>query len=153
MPELAILSDAQENEFVSFLQNNQNKSSFYKDLLNKYNKFGGLTQGQWDAVEKSIPREQAADLRALRLAKSGAVIIEGIHEITGTVLSLKAHDSRGLVFTIETDEELRLWGTVPADMREDVKVGSKVTFVAEILSSKPDPTFGFFKKPRAGMIL
>lgn len=153
MAELAIISEAIERELVSFLQNNKGKSSFYNDLLTKYNKFGGLTQGQWDAVEKAVPREQEQAGRQLRLANSGAVITEGIQEITGTVISLKAHDTRGLVWTVETEAELRLWGTVPTNLREEVTVGNKVTFAAEVMASEKDPTFGFFKKPRAGVIL
>jgi hypothetical protein len=82
-------------------------------------------------------------------------------EITGTVVSVKLHESgygRSIKMVVRDDSGFCVWGTLPESLREIVgvdedggprlaKKGLKIKFTATVTPSPDDSKFGFFKRP------
>jgi len=81
---------------------------------------------------------------------------EGRLEVEGVVLSVKEREGYmgGVVLKMVVDGGgFRVWGTVPADIEDDIERGSRVRFTATLTRADDDPSFGFFKRPAKAVLV
>jgi hypothetical protein len=134
--------DASDNEFV-------------RDVMAKGEKYGDLSDRQFDAICKAIVRDREREAkRAEWETEERGTIAEGRQTIEGEVISTKwqANDyGERLVMTVKDSENRCYWGTVPSKL--DVEVGDRVRFVGTVTRSDKDESFGFFKRPAKGEVL
>lgn len=157
------------------------EDTFLQDLMRKLKNYGSLSEKQTPWVKKCLDRfveRQIADAKRAEEKATVADVEEGTYEFTGTVVSIKLHESDfgdSFKMTVKADDGRVYWGTVPASLETwweqntdpdegyftgfpgfDEKKGSgerngigvKVTIKASVTKSNKDRTFGFFKRPR-----
>lgn len=140
-----------------------NWNNFYRDLLEKLERFGTLTDGQMAAVERNIDKDNLRSAeREARMEREAAMpknpCPTGRGQITGECLSTKWKDSDygpQLKMLVLDDRGFKVWGTVPGHLSGDdgLQRGDRITFVAAVTQSDDDELFGFFKRPSKAEIL
>lgn len=132
-------------------------STVVGDILSKAYRFP-LSEKQVQVLEKALTDFNARDARkaaekaAAKTPKAGRRVVEG------TVLSLKestfeacyGRTVRQIKVLVKCDG-YKLYGTVPASIAADVKVGDSIRFTATVAAKEPG--FGFFIRPTGGEIL
>lgn len=80
--------------------------------------------------------------------------------VTGNVLSIKQEESYfGYTPSITwkmlvmSDENFKVWSTIPAAILGDVEVGTKISFTATLTRSDKDSSFAFAKRPSKARIV
>ena len=83
--------------------------------------------------------------------------VEGRDIIKGTVQKIKVYGNEDIGFAtkmIVLDErDFAVFGSMPSNIANDVKVGDKVQFNATVHPSPNDTTFGFYKRPLKAQIV
>jgi len=138
-------------------------NNFYRDLLEKLEKFGTLTDGQMAAVERNMEKDiQRSAEREARMEREAAMdknpCPTGRGQITGEILSRKWKDTDfgpSLKMLVLDDRGFKVYGSVPSRLSGDdgVQRGDRITFTAEVSQSNDDEFFGFFKRPTKAEIL
>lgn len=113
---------------------------------------GTLTEKQCTAI--------LASARELELLEDALPVPDGKEVVTGTVSSVRVKETlHGLTLkmVLLEDRGFKLYGTVPAALREDleprVTAGNRVQFTATISPSRDSEFFGFYRRPTGGRIL
>ena len=122
------------------------------DIVSKLVKYGSISDRQMQYVEtllKKIPARhvQQAQWAQERASAKPAPIGDRV-TFTGTVIKVAFHDSqfgRSLKMTVKHADGWAAWGTVPAGL--EVEKGNTVTLTANLMASRDNPTFAFFKRP------
>ncbi len=130
-------------------------NNFYADLLVKLEKYGKLSDGQIEAVERNMVKdnERSAE-REARMEREAAMdkipVPEGRIEISGEVQSAKWKDTPygySMKMLVLDDRGFKVYGSVPSAATDDVKTGVRISFLASVERSEDDEYFGFFKRP------
>lgn len=138
-----------------------------KDILRKGKKYGSISERQGELVLK-IAREEAekaaAKVEAPVVEEEKMVPVPESDErvtVVGEVLMTRYEESNfsyyggslKMLLKVNTpDGFFKLWGTCPAAVDEAVK-GDKIQFVARLVRSDRDESFGFYKNPRKAVIV
>lgn len=139
---------------VAHMRKNQ-WNNFYSDLLEKLEKFGKLSEGQMEAVERNMEKDnQRSAERDARIEREAAMdktpVPEGRQEIGGEVISAKWKDTpygQSLKMLVLDDRGFKVYGSVPSAATDEVKTGVRISFIASVERSEDDEYFGFFKRP------
>lgn len=139
---------------VAHMRKNQ-WNNFYSDLLEKLEKFGKLSEGQMEAVERNMEKDnQRSAERDARIEREAAMdktpVPEGRQEISGEVISSKWKDTpygQSLKMLVLDDRGFKVYGSVPSAATDEVKTGVRISFIASVERSEDDEYFGFFKRP------
>lgn len=139
---------------VAHMRKNQ-WNNFYSDLLEKLEKFGKLSEGQMEAVERNMEKDnQRSAERDARIEREAAMdktpVPEGRQEIGGEVISSKWKDTpygQSLKMLVLDDRGFKVYGSVPSAATDEVKTGVRISFIASVERSEDDEYFGFFKRP------
>jgi len=118
-----------------------------KDIVQKIRRFGEPTVNQLALLVKLVQEDIAKRAQATATCTAGRQIVKG------RVLGLKEKPGFGYKaapitkMLVDTGTGVKLWGTVPERMVEEVTKGCVVEFSGTIEPSKDDPLFGFVKRP------
>jgi hypothetical protein len=136
--------------------NNRDMRTLY-NLSGKLSRWGSLTPGQQELIEKIIHREE---IEVVPVVTGKAV------EITGKILTTKRQESHyGTQYKmlVLDDRGFKVWGTIANSLHGsyeegnhrtvDELIGCRVTFVAQVDRSERDADFGFFKRPRKATVI
>jgi len=141
-------------------------NSFLSDLYSKlYVKGYKLSDRQCEAVLRSITRD--AEWAARKAAEALALVdapplVAGRQVIEGVITSAKVKFSQygeSLKMVVQLDSGNKVWGTVPDSIQAhfgygtDGMIGSRVSIVAEVTVSDNDLHFGFYKRPKNGVVI
>jgi len=153
---------------------NGNTRVFLRDLLNKQLKYGELTERQVDAVLKIRDRSREWRHDRAERAANAQPFRAGRRTIQGVIISTREQDTGygpTLKCLIDEGDGNRVWGTVPAQLRELTEItrfyneageyveqpprcpdlkGQTVRLTATVQQSDDDPHFGFYSRPTDG---
>lgn len=129
------------------LRHERAKSSILRSFANQLARRGGLSDRQVEvAFEIASRPPKPAD-------PTPVPVVEGRHEITGKVLTVREQASQfgyqlKMLVQVEAADgaAYKVWGTVPRSI-DTVERGAQVSFTATVERSKDDENFGFFKRP------
>jgi len=133
------------------------------DIRARFERYGSISPKQAALVRKLASEDGArkADFaaRAAKLAAGGVTVPVGAATIEGTVVVVKWKDGAfpGYKWLVESDAGWRVWGTVPAALRDDadeprITKGDRVRFRATVKRSD-DAAFGFASRPSQAVAL
>lgn len=129
-------------------------SGFMFDMVFAYNKYGSLTDNQAYAVRKI--KKQRDEFEAKKAAEKPAQpLLGGKRLLEGEVLSTKwqtdGYYGSTKKMVVKLLDGNRVFGTVPKSIA-DVERGQKVSLFGNVMVSKSDENFGFFKNPSKAVI-
>jgi len=154
-------------EVFAFLQGEQ-KGSFMQDMAASVKKWGALTEGQLNAVKKTMGKKE----EILTEVPEGRLVVSGKVVSTKAVENQYGCTIKGLVVCETPEGVFKVWGTMPQALlnaayelgleetpegednpcgMESLK-GRQVEFTATIARSDDDSSFGFFKRPSKASI-
>jgi hypothetical protein len=102
-------------------------------------------------ARKAQWEEEAAGADPIPVSTEGERMV-----VSGEVLSIKVRETfngSALKMVVRADEGWKVWGTVPASVRDSLQEGDVVRFTATVKPSDNDPKFGFFSRPTKATIL
>jgi hypothetical protein len=125
------------------------RNTFAQDVIGKLNHFGSLSQRQVEALVASLARDvERAAQRAQEATLPVGNAPSGRQTATGTVLSLKLHESsygEQLKMLVQLENRAKVWLSVPS--AASLERGDVVTVTATFTVSPTDSTFAFGKRP------
>jgi hypothetical protein len=91
---------------------------FYHSLMHKLNRYGGLTENQLAAIEKSINRQAEFEARKAEEPQPETPLAEGKREVEGVIVSTKVQEGympgeSVVKMLVKQDDLNKVWGTVP----------------------------------------
>ena len=132
-----------------------------RNILINGAQYGSLTDRQWAYAERLA---KSIETPAASSKVPSAEVVEGKHEITGKIISIKYKTIEettypGYRMLIEDAEGRKYYGSAPAALLESVErdvdslINREVVLSANVSRSPKDPHFGFFKNPRLVKLL
>ena len=118
-----------------------------KDIVEKIRRYGDPSEKQIALLVKLVEEDITKRSRATAVCTAGRQIIKG------RVLGLKQKPGFGYKadpitkMLVDTGTGVKLWGTVPERLVDQVQKGCVVEFSGTIEPSQDDPLFGFVKRP------
>lgn len=126
------------------------RNDFARDILNKFNHYGEMSQRQAECFVSSLKRDhEFAAKRAAADAEPKGPLPTGRQEFDGEILSVQVRESQyGPVkkILVKLENNSKVWMTLPA-AASSASRGEKMRFRATLEVSKDDPSFGFGKRP------
>jgi hypothetical protein len=125
-----------------------------EDIKAKLFKYGSISEKQAALVMK-IAIEEAERTPEPTPEPIPEGLLDGRHEFSGEVLTLKWQDSMwggGFKMLLRDDRGFKLWGTA-FELDEEYVKGDRVAFMARVERSEDDPCFGFFSRPTKGQVI
>ncbi|UCC72038.1 MAG: hypothetical protein JSV86_16970 [Gemmatimonadota bacterium] len=129
-----------------------------RDIAERFERYGSISPKQ-AALVKKLAAEAAARkaefaARAAKLAAGGVTVPTGKTRVEGTVVAVTWKDGfyPGYKMLVEADAGWRVWGTLPAALRDEdgepvVVKGDRIAFTGTLKASDDDPAFGFVSRP------
>lgn len=120
--------------------------TFLQDVANSLQVRGSLSAKQVDYAVKALDK--------LENPEPVGQLEDGRQTIEGTVLKVKWYENDfggAFKMTVKTDDNCRVWGTVPSSISSDELEGKRVRFDASV--TVKDEGFGFFKRPTKAEVL
>jgi hypothetical protein len=121
-----------------------------------------LTEKQVNYLGTLLGRIAASNLRksqwAAESANAGPIPVTAGEKsrmtISGEIVSLKFKDYQGSwKMVVRADDGWKVYGSLPASIREQAQVGNYVRFTGTVTVSEKDPAFGFFSRPSKAVII
>lgn len=150
------------------------EETFEAKFVRYVERYGEASDKFVAAIQRSKIRSEEWAAKKAEEAKTAKPVVEGRIKLTGEIVSTKVvhngYDSV-LKMLVKDDRGFKVWGTCPASIEEaryarrradlDRPEGKpsiydannfveRVEFVATVMASDDDPTFGFFKRPSGG---
>lgn len=138
-------------DYLTALESEVHKNNdFVRDVLNKLDRYGSLSDAQLAAIPGSLARDEFIAARTAKReeekANAGPAPI-GRHEVTGTIVHTKWQDSdwgtTKKILVVLTNGS-RVWSSVPSNASGNT--GDVLTFRATF-TVKDDPHFAFASRP------
>ena len=149
--------DESRHELIAFLERDDiYPNAFFASLHGYFKSNGCLSEGQEEALRKSIARQikWERERDAENANATDCPTGNGI-EMIGTVASIKCHETQwgySYKMLVKVDKGFKVFGSIPSAI-DEVEKGDKVSFIANVKQSRDDTTFGYFKRPRKATIL
>lgn len=159
-------------DIIPWLETFKTSNNFVCDLQEKFQKNGKLTDLQIEALKVTKKREEEYQVKKLAHEadlKHAPKVLEGKHEVEGTIISTKLVESPGFGFRsepirtwkmiVELTDKNRVYVTIPVtimlqSIAQHIELkGLKVKFTATFTRSKDDDHFAFGKHPTRAILL
>ncbi len=149
-------------EFLQGARQNGDRSEFVTDIARKQLRYGGLSEKQIAAIEKTMADRAAKQAERDAEPKPEQPLAEGRYVIEGEVVSTKVVDGdfgTSYKILIALDDGNRVYGTAPeylveSNMGEEgwsgaflALKGLRVRLTGTVERSPKDENFGFYKRP------
>lgn len=124
-------------------------NSFVRDVLNKLDQYGELSERQIECVIGSLARDAAFAAKRAAEPQPVAPVAEGRVEVSGEVLTFKTQESMyGLTtkMLVRLSDLNKIWVTMPSAY--DLHKGDKLTMKVTLTRSDKDPHFAFGSRPK-----
>jgi len=125
-----------------------------RDIVQKLVRFGSISEKQVAFLHRlmlGIANRATQAAQRAAAAQAAAPCPSGKVQVTGTVLSTRTQDGAygpQLKMLVQHADGWKVWGSVPAALRDDAVRGATVTFTATVTPSQDDQKFGFFSRPK-----
>lgn len=129
------------------------QNPFLSDVLDRYNRWGKLSDKQIEAIERAFARHDESKINA----EKGIKAPSGRVTLVGTVVSVKDRESRynrgtESKCTVRAETGWLCWFTLPDGITRSC-VGQKIRLTATVTPSDRDPSFGFGARPHGVELL
>lgn len=109
-----------------------------------------LSKGLVTLIDKHVNKLKAKSF----VDEPGEPVVEGRIVVNGEVLSVKVQEGYygwEQKMLVRDDRGFKVWGTVPSCIEPER--GSRVEFIATVIKSNKDETFGIYKRPSKAKII
>ena len=137
------------------------RNTFAFDIIEKFRKYGKLSERQRDALIASVERDKAfaarrAEQLALKASEVKSPAPDGRCEVEGEIISTKTVESvfgTQYKMLVKLTNNAKVWTTIPSAISGEARRGTHIRFTATFKRSDDDKEFAYGNRPSKASVI